>query len=70
MIDMAFDELFAQFESPELTDERKEELEQNWKGMLGGVAFSLIERHADNWKEIDYMMNQWLEANKEAECHG
>ncbi len=58
------------FKSPELTDERKEELTQDWKGMSGGVAFSLIERHADNWKEIDYMMNQWLEANKEAEGHG
>lgn len=58
------------FKSPELTDDRKEELSQDWKGMSGGVAFSLIERHADNWKEIDYMMSQWLEANKEAECHG
>ena len=48
MIDMAFDELFAQFESPELTDERKEELEQNWKGMLGGVAFK-----GDNTKVLD-----------------
>ena len=64
------DSFLDAFKSPELTDDRKEELTQDWKGMSGGVAFSLIERHADNWKEIDYMMNQWLEANKEAERHG
>ncbi|MRT37119.1 hypothetical protein GJV03_08095 [Acinetobacter sp. RIT698] len=63
------DSFLDAFKSPELTDDRKEELTQDWKGMSGGVAFSLIERHADNWKEIDYMMNQWLEANKEAERH-
>lgn len=64
------DSFLDAFKSPELTDDRKQELTQDWKGMSGGVAFSLIERHADNWKEIDYMMNQWLEANKEAELHG
>lgn len=64
------DSFLDAFKSPELTDERKEELTQDWKGMSGGVAFSLIERHADNWKEIDYMMNQWLEANKGTERHG
>ena len=64
------DSFLDAFKSPELTDDRKDELTQDWKGMSGGVAFSLIERHADNWKEIDYMMNQWLEANKEAERHG
>lgn len=67
---MTFDEFFEQFEPPELTDARKEELEQDWKGMSGGVAFSLIERHANGWKEIDFMMNQWLEVNMEAERHG
>lgn len=66
MSDMTFDELFDQFKTPELTEERKEELTQDWKGMQGGVAFSLIERHADNWKEIDYMMSQWLEENKKS----
>ena len=64
------DSFLDAFKSPELTDDRKEELTQDWNGMSGGVAFSLIERHADNWKEIDYMMSQWLEANKEAERHG
>lgn len=64
------DSFLDAFKSPELTDERKEELTQDWNGMSGVVAFSLIERHADNWKEIDYMMNQWLEANREAERHG
>lgn len=63
MSDMTFDEFFDQFEPPELTEERKEELNQDWQGVNGAVAFSLIERHADNWKEIDYMMQQWLLKN-------
>lgn len=49
--------------TPDLTKDRKLELNQDWKGVSGSMAFNLIERHADNWKEIDYMMNQWLIAN-------
>lgn len=40
-----------------------EDNSQDWKGMGGSIAFHLIERHADNWEDIDKMMNEWLAAN-------
>jgi hypothetical protein len=36
---------------------------QQWAGMEGHIAFHLIERHADNWSDIDRMMKEWLAAN-------
>lgn len=36
---------------------------QTWAGMPGHVAYSLIERHADNWPDIAKMMNEWRLAN-------
>ncbi len=36
---------------------------QQWAGMDGVMAWQLIERHADNWTDIGYMMNAWLSAN-------
>lgn len=64
MIENEIDEFLDRLRPPGLTEARKEELYQEWTGVSGGVAFQIIERHADNWLEIDYMMNQWLEANK------
>jgi hypothetical protein len=39
---------------------------QNWKGMNGGIAFHLIERHADGWHQTQEMMYAWLDANRDA----
>ncbi len=39
---------------------------QQWKGMPGVTAFLLIERHADDWREIGMMMDAWLRANTPA----
>ena len=39
---------------------------QEWKGMDGAIAWHLIDRHADNWNEAGQMMNDWLEANRQA----
>lgn len=36
---------------------------QNWSGMRGDIAFSIIERHADDWTDAGEMMEAWLEAN-------
>lgn len=36
---------------------------QNWNGMRGAVAFSIIERHADDWTDAGEMMESWLTAN-------
>ena len=36
---------------------------QNWSGMRGDTAFSIIERHADGWEEAGEMMEEWLTAN-------
>lgn len=41
-----------------------EDNSQDWRGMTGMIAWQLIQRHADNWADIDKMMNEWLEANK------
>ena len=37
---------------------------QEWKGMDGAIAFSLIGRHADNHDEAREMMHAWLRANQ------
>lgn len=58
-------ELTECLQTPDLSEVRKEELAQDWKGMDGACAFSLIERHADNWKEIGYMMQMWLDTNQQ-----
>jgi len=44
----------------------KEDLAQNWAGMDGATAFHLIERHADGWGDVGYMMEQWRAANASA----
>ena len=36
---------------------------QQWKGMTGSCAFLLIQRHADDWDDIELMMGEWLAAN-------
>lgn len=36
---------------------------QNWGGMSGSIAFSIIERHADDWTDAGEMMEAWLLAN-------
>ncbi len=38
---------------------------QNWKGMDGVIAFSLIDRHGDDWNHVARLMNAWLQANRE-----
>lgn len=35
---------------------------QNWTGMSGAVAHHLIERHAENWADVDMMMAEWADA--------
>jgi hypothetical protein len=46
---------------------------QQWKGLDGAVAFQLIERHADTWADVNLMMREWLDANRNeficARCH-
>lgn len=37
--------------------------QQQWAGMDGATAWSLIDRHANDWNEINEMMNAWLRAN-------
>ena len=36
---------------------------QKWGGMRGTEAFSIIERHSDDWNEAGEMMEAWLRAN-------
>ena len=36
---------------------------QEWKGMDGGIAFMLINRHADIDNDLIQMMHAWLRAN-------
>lgn len=36
---------------------------QDWKGMDGACAFSLIDRHADDWTHAGRLMNAWRLAN-------
>jgi hypothetical protein len=38
---------------------------QEWAGMDGGIAYHLIERHADNWADVGKMMGEWLAANQQ-----
>lgn len=40
---------------------------QDWAGMDGQTAFHLIERHADGWADIQFMMGEWLTANQAAQ---
>lgn len=35
---------------------------QQWAGMDGATAFMLINRHADDWQEVDAMMEAWRRA--------
>ena len=40
---------------------------QEWKGMDGAITYHLIDRHADNWKDVGEMMQQWLVANQQTD---
>ena len=50
-------EAFGHLLEPQIEDDS-----QSWAGMPGHVAFSLIERHMDNWPDALKMMNEWLAA--------
>ena len=38
--------------------------DQNWGELEGVLAWHLIERHADNWKEIGEMMQLYINAKR------
>lgn len=42
-------------------------MQQEWAGMSGAEAFMLIERHAENWDQINSAMQAWLTANLRGE---
>lgn len=46
--------------------EMPEELQRDWKGIDGAIAYHLIDRHADNWGDVGRMMDAWLKANQSA----
>ena len=37
---------------------------QEWKGMDGVIAFTIINRHADSDNDLMQMMHAWLRANQ------
>ena len=46
--------------------EMPEDLQRDWKGIDGAIAYHLIDRHADNWGDVGRMMDAWLKANQSA----
>ena len=46
--------------------EMPEDLQRDWKGIDGAIAYHLIDRHADNWGDVGQMMDAWLKANQSA----
>lgn len=50
--------------APTMTAEQAANCQQ-WAGMDGATAYHLIERHAENWADINLMMGAWLAANRE-----
>lgn len=47
-------------------DEPPLEARQDWAKLRGAIAFQIIERHADDWDEIDTMMEEWRVARTQA----
>lgn len=41
---------------------------QKWKGMSGGTAHMLIDRHSNSWSDVDLQMMAWLRANTDVEA--
>lgn len=46
--------------------EMPDDLQRDWKGIDGAIAYHLIDRHADNWGDVGQMMDAWLKANQAA----
>jgi len=46
--------------------EMPEDLQRDWKGIDGAIAYHLIDRYADNWGDVGQMMDAWLKANQSA----